>query len=290
MGFLDQVATAEGRAALDVMLSDPAHGVIALDFDGTLAPIVDNPEQARALPGAAPALTRLARHLGTVAVLTGRPATVAAEYGGFLRTAGLDGLVVLGHYGADRWDASTGRGVEAPPPESVRRAREALPGLLAAVGAPEGTTVEDKGRSVAVHTRRTSDPDGTLTLLRSPVEGLAGRLGLRLEPGRMVLELRPPGVDKGAALSAFVAERGGRSVLFAGDDLGDLAAYDAVERLRGQGVPGVKVAAGSAEVSVLADRADLVVDGPEGVVALLDEMADTLDARSGGGGSGTRTV
>lgn len=274
--------TDDGRAGLDALLSDPSAAVVALDFDGTLAPIVDDPDEARALPGAADALTRLARHVGTVAVLTGRPAAVAADYGGFHRVAGLSGLVVLGHYGADRWDADSGTTTLAAAPPEVDRARAALPRLLTAIGAPEAVAVEDKGRSLAVHTRRTTDPDGTLALLRGPVEQLADRLGLRLEPGRRVLELRPPGVDKGAALTAFVAERGGTSVLFAGDDLGDMAAYDAVERLRADGVPGLKVAAASAEVEALAQRADLVVEGPEGVVGLLDDLGDTLDAAGPG--------
>ena len=63
------------------------------------------------------------------------------------------------------------------------------------------------------------------------------------------------------------------AVLFAGDDLGDLAAYAAVEELRAQGVPGVTVCSRSAEVTALAERADLVVDGPAGVVALLRELS-----------------
>jgi trehalose 6-phosphate phosphatase len=69
--------------------------------------------------------------------------------------------------------------------------------------------------------------------------------------------------------------------VFIGDDLGDLPAFDAVERLRGEGVPGLLVCSGSTEVSEVADRADLVVDGPEGVAALLQALADELDRRAG---------
>lgn len=277
---LAEPVTTEGAAGLAAILTDPAHAVLGLDFDGTLSPIVADPDQARAHPRAVELLGRLAAHLGAVVVVTGRPAAVAVEYGGFAGAAGLDGLVVLGHYGFERWDAATGK-VTAPEPHAgVRRARELLPALLAAAGARPGTAVEDKGGAVAVHVRRTADPETALAVLEAPVRELAEATGLHVEPGRMVLELRPPGMDKGAALTAFISERGARSVLFAGDDRGDLAAFAAIERLREHGVAGVKVCSGSAEVTELSERADLVVDGPDGVMALLESLAGELDARS----------
>jgi trehalose 6-phosphate phosphatase len=83
-------------------------------------------------------------------------------------------------------------------------------------------------------------------------------------------------MDKGAALRALAAELGSVAILYAGDDLGDLAAYDAIEALREEGVPGVKVCSGSDEVTALADRADIVVDGPPGVVRLLESLTNEL--------------
>ena len=83
-------------------------------------------------------------------------------------------------------------------------------------------------------------------------------------------------MDKGVALLEHVRETGAASVLYAGDDLGDLPAFAAVEKLRSDGVPGLLVCSGSTEVTELADRADLVVDGPAGVVALLRELAGQL--------------
>jgi trehalose 6-phosphate phosphatase len=88
----------------------------------------------------------------------------------------------------------------------------------------------------------------------------------------MVIELRPPGTDKGTALRSLVDDRSARSVLYAGDDLGDLAAYAAVEELRSHGVAGLTVCASSEEVPQLAARADIVVGGPAGVVDLLDSL------------------
>jgi trehalose 6-phosphate phosphatase len=253
---------------MEAILNDPAGAVIGLDFDGTLSPIVPDPAQARIHPEAPPVLAELGAHVGAVVIVTGRPAATALELGPGL--ADVPGLVVLGHYGFERWEG--GRISAPPPPPGVPRAEAELPLLLDSLG-PEGVSIEDKGRSVAVHTRRSADPEGALESLREPLAKLAEKHGLVVEPGRMVLELRPPGMDKGHALSMFLAERAARSVLFCGDDLGDLAAFDAV---RASGLPGVTVCSGSAEVTALAERADIVVDGPDGVVALLREITSAF--------------
>jgi len=86
--------TPDGRAGLDALLADPRHALVAADYDGTLAPIVARPQDARPQPGALPALSALAGEVGTVAVITGRPAADAVALGG-LDT--VPGLVVLGH-------------------------------------------------------------------------------------------------------------------------------------------------------------------------------------------------
>jgi trehalose 6-phosphate phosphatase len=264
-------ATPEGQAGLDALLADPRHALIAVDFDGTLAPIVADPREARADPRAVPVMTALAEAVGTLAVITGRPAADAVALGGL---EAVPGVIVLGHYGWQRWQ--DGQLTAADPPPAVAAARDALPGVLGQAGAPEGAWIEDKAHAVAVHTRRAADPEGALLRLRGPLGELAARLGLAAEPGRFVIELRPPGVDKGAALTGLVRERAARSVLFCGDDLGDLPAFAAVRALRAEGVPGCAVASASAESPQVAAAADLVVEGPEGIVALLAAIADEL--------------
>jgi len=268
---LPRPATPEGRAGLGALLADPRHALVAADFDGTLAPIVARPADARPLPGAVPALTALAGAVGTLAVITGRPAADAVALGGFET---IPGLVVLGHYGGQRWQG--GQLTATPPPAAVADARAALPSVLRAAGAPDGTWVEDKANAVAVHTRGTADPQAALDRLREPLGGLAARLGLAAEPGRFVIELRPAGVDKGSALTGLAGERAARSVLFCGDDLGDLPAFAAVRALRADGVPGCAVASASDESPQVAAAADLVVAGPEAVVALLTALAGQL--------------
>ncbi|MDX3366684.1 trehalose-phosphatase [Streptomyces anthocyanicus] len=270
-------ATAAGREGLDALLADPGRAVVALDFDGTLAPIVPDPDRARAHPDAVPALAALAPKVASIAVITGRPAEVAVRHGGFADVPGLDRLVVLGHYGAERWDAATGTLTTPEPHPGVAAVRAELPALLERSGpAARGTWTEDKGHAVAVHTRRAPDPQAAFDALRAPLTGLASRHGLIVEPGRMVLELRPPGMDKGAALRSYVHSLDAASVLFAGDDLGDLPAYAAVDVLRTEGTPGLLVCSGSDEVTELRKRADVEVPGPAGVVALLAALAHRL--------------
>ena len=94
---------------------------------------------------------------------------------------------MLGHYGAERWDARTGA-VQAPAaaPRRRSRSRAELPGFLDRIGAWQGTWIEDKGgRAVAVHTRRAADPEAAFAALRAPLAELAERHGLMVEPGRL---------------------------------------------------------------------------------------------------------
>lgn len=259
--------TEAGRVALKALLLEPTTALAGFDFDGTLAPIVTDPRASAPQPGVVEALVELSTRVGTVAVITGRPAATAVRLGGLDR---VPGIVVLGHYGAERW--VDGRVSAADPPPGVALIRAELPVLVDTVGAPTGTWIEDKGRSLAVHTRRTEDPDRALELLAGPLSELAERADLKLEPGRMVIELRPQGVDKGAALTSLVEERRARSVLYAGDDLGDLPAFEAVRSLRKRGVPGLTVCSSSEEVTAVAEAADLVVPGPAGLAVFLDEL------------------
>ncbi|MEU1438777.1 trehalose-phosphatase [Streptomyces sp. NPDC005786] len=271
--------TPAGQEGLAALLARPDRAVIALDFDGTLADIVPDPEQARAHPGAVEALAALAPKVASIAVITGRPAGVAVRYGGFAGVAGLDRLVVLGHYGAERWDAVSGT-VRAPAPHpGVAAVRAELPGVLDRFDSWHGTWIEEKGQALAVHTRRAADPQAAFEALRGPLGELAARHGLIVEPGRLVLELRPSGMDKGVALTRYVHETDAGCVLYAGDDLGDLAAFAAVDKLRTEGpegTPGLLICSGSAEVPELAERADLSLPGPGAVVEFLSALAQRL--------------
>jgi trehalose 6-phosphate phosphatase len=270
--------TDAGIVGLAALLEQPDHAMLAFDFDGVLSPIIDDPERAFAHPAVVPVLARLAPRFQALAIVTGRPAEVVVRLGGFADVPALAGLLVVGHYGEERWDARTGEITAPPVAEGVESVRRALPRLLQEWGAPSGTRIEDKGRAVAVHVRQTADPAAAAELLNDRLTALAHDHDLVAQPGRMVLELKPAGMDKGAALRSLVAEVGPRGVAYTGDDLGDLPAYDAVEELRGEGLAGLLVCSGSTEVTALAERADLVLDGPPGVVTFLEALATHLDA------------
>jgi trehalose 6-phosphate phosphatase len=161
-------------------------------------------------------------------------------------------------------------------------ARADLPAVLAAAGADASTWIEDKGEAVAVHTRRAAQPQAEFDRLRAPLTELAGRTGLAVEPGRLVLELRPPGADKGQALRELAAARSPAAILFCGDDLGDQPAFRAVRDLRANGTPGLLVASGSAETpQAIVDEADLVVSGPRGIADLLSGLAAAFASSAG---------
>ena len=187
--------------------------------------------------------------------------------------------MVLGQYGIERWDAGTDEYQLPPEPEGVRAVRDELPGLLGRLGL-QRARVENKGRAIGVHTRELRDPEA-YRRLRGPLGELARRHGLHVEPGKSVLEIRAPGFDKGDALRVIVAETGARQVVFAGDDLGDLPAFRAVERMRTEGIEGLLICSASHEEQALAEISDLVLDGPAGVAEWFGALATRLE-RGGG--------
>jgi len=252
-------------ALLETLRTDLEHALVAVDFDGTLAPIVPDPADSRPAPGAIAALRAIAERGGQVAVITGRDARTAVELGGL---DAVPGLVVAGLYGAEQWH--DGVLTTLPEPEAMTRLRAELPPVVAQ-GDPR-LWIEDKRLSLVVHGRLAPDPEVALDPLRDPVAKLGEGLGLDVHPGRGVIELRLPGYDKGSALRHVVDELHPTGVLFVGDDLGDLPAFAAVAGLRRAGTPAWSVAVASAEVPEVADAADIRVDGPAGVVALLTAL------------------
>jgi trehalose 6-phosphate phosphatase len=276
---LPEPRTTVGAQALQAIIESPDDTLIGLDFDGTLAPIVDDPEHAYADPDAVAALGRLGERVGAVVVITGRPVRTAVRLGGFDDVAGLGAMTVLGQYGVERWNAA-GDSYELPPePDEIVSVADELPLLLASLGLAEAR-MEHKGRAIGVHTRTLADPAAAFAALESPIRELAERHGLRVEPGKNVWEIRPAGVDKGASLRSVVAETGAQQVVFAGDDLGDLPAFEAVQALRAEGLTGLLVCSASYEEDALVAISDVILDGTAGVAEWLTALADAIDAAS----------
>ncbi len=256
--------------------------VVGLDFDGTLSPIVEDPRQALIHPEAPETLAALAAEVRAVVVITGRPARQVVELGHLEQLADAlpqgARLAVMGQYGHERWDSSSREFTSPEPPPGLTAFREELPELLADQEAGDAL-IEEKGLAVAVHTRALPHAQQTFDRLQETLGAAAERHGLTLEPGRMVLEVRAGGMHKGLAVRTALREHHGQGVVFVGDDLGDLEAFEAVRSLRDDGLPALLVCSSSEEQEALAELADVVVPGPRGVVDLLTRFIDDAAAR-----------
>jgi len=276
-------ADAEQRYAALVAVAGSS--VVGLDFDGTLAPIVDDPDAAHIHPDAPEVLLDLSSVVRAVAVVTGRPARKVLALGGLedvgreIGDAGRE-LFVIGQYGFERWTSTSRRVVSPRPPQGLSGFLRELPQVLRDAEAPDAF-VEEKGLAIAVHTRRLDDPVAAFERLLPRLCDLADRHGMAVEPGRNVIEARSPGMDKGVVVRDLAETLDAAGFLFAGDDLGDVEAFAAVEDLRAQGMPTLLVCSASDEESALVDRSDVVVHGPDGVLDLLRRLiADARQADS----------
>jgi trehalose 6-phosphate phosphatase len=272
--------TPEGSQRYVDLLAVARQAVIGLDFDGVLSPIVADPAAAAIHPDAPAVLVDLAAKVRAVAVITGRPARQAIELGGLEevgRRIAVQGgeLFLMGQYGNERWSSGSPKVVSPPPPDGLSDLVAELPRLLAAHDLAEAF-VEEKGLAVAVHTRRLPDPQAAFERLHQVLADAAARHGLGVEPGRLVVEVRAPGMHKGEAVRTIAAEVDAGGFLFAGDDLGDLEAFAAVAALRDAGMPALLVCSGSEEQQALVERSDIVVDGPAGVLALLRQLTSDV--------------
>ncbi len=247
------------------LAAEPGRAGLFCDFDGTLAPIVEDPAASSPLPGAPDVLEALAASLGRVAVVSGRPARfLAAHLGG-------RGVELWGLYGLERVDAG-GAVVTDPEAEGWRPVLDAA-AEAAAAELPAGVMVEPKGLSLTLHYRRAPEAQARVGAW---ARRQAAATGLAVHPAKMSWELRLPlERDKGTVVRA--ASVGLGAVAFVGDDVGDLGAFDALDDLAAAGCHTVAVAVASAEApTALLERADLVVAGPPAALELLRSLAQRL--------------
>ena len=241
------------------LLADPATAALLFDFDGTLAAIVEDPSSAAPTEGVIALLEGLAGRFGRVAVVSGRARSFLADrFGPSIDLSGLYGLETrIGAREADHPEAGSWRPAIA---DAAASAVEALPGTV---------TVESKGLSLTIHFRREPADEGAV---RRWALRTAKSSGLEVRDAKASVELHPPlPVDKGTSVAALTD--GSRTVVYVGDDLGDLPAFEALDDLRSEGVDAMKVATGSEELPEdVARAADLVVDGPLGVIELFHPL------------------
>jgi len=268
---VSRAARDELAESLRPLTRDPARAAVLCDIDGTLAPIVERPEDARVPEDVARLLGQLGRRYACVACISGRAATegrrIVGE--GSIAYAGLHGAEILAP-GADR--ARLVPEVEAWEDRVRSFAAESDTGTLRRLG----IRIEDKGPIAAFHWRNAPDEDAA----QAHLQGLAREAdaaGLATQWGRKVLEVRPPvPIDKGQAVRELVRSSRARAALYGGDDATDLDAFDALDALVAAGGldAAVRVGVRSDEgPPAIVARADLAVDGVTGFARLLERLA-----------------
>ena len=273
-------ASPEGEQRYDALVAAAPGVIVALDFDGTLSPIVDDPAQAHIHPDAREVLVALAEKVLAIAVVTGRPARQALDLGGLeevgdaVAAVGKE-LYVFGQYGNERWSSSHRSIVGPRPPQGLATFLRDLPRTLREAGAADAY-VEEKGLAVAVHTRRLAEPEAAFERLLPVLRQQADAHDLIVEPGRNVIEVRSDGMDKGLVVDRLITQLDAKGFLFAGDDLGDVDAFETVAAYAAQGLPTLLVCSASDEQSALLPLSDVVVSGPEGVLGLLRKLASDI--------------
>lgn len=248
---------------------------VLTDFDGTLSPIVAQPDLARPLAGVGDILRALTRRFATVAVISGRPASFLAERLGDPHDTESPGPQLFGLYGLE-WVAPDGGIVRHPEAGQWGAViDEAMTRLGAA--APSGVLVEGKGLALTVHWRRAPEAE---PWANTAVSREAEQSGLVVHPGRRSLELRPPlAIDKGSVTRELAGQAD--AACYFGDDIGDLPAYAALAELATKGARTVAIAVADRESDPsLLDAADLVLNGPAGALEALSWLASAPRQRA----------
>lgn len=200
----------DGRASLQRLLQGVP--LLAFDFDGTLAPIVARPQDARVPLAVAMRLQRVARRW-PVAVVTGR---AVADVGDRL---GFDPPYIVGSHGAED-PADPHRGRWQSELDGVRAQLQQHAAWLAA----RGVTLEDKGQSLALHYRLAPNRAAAAQAIRQVIDQLGG--SHVLQAGKCVTNILAAGApDKADAVAALVKRAGCDGALFVGDDVNDEAVF-----------------------------------------------------------------
>jgi trehalose 6-phosphate phosphatase len=253
--------------ALARLREDPAHAAILLDIDGTLCPIVELVSDARVPEETRQLVAQLAKRYGAVAAVSGRRASEARAM------VSVGTISYLGSHGAELLRAGwTHPVLDEEVAHWARRVQEFGREVYTRDLRRLRVRIEDKGAIIAFHWRGAPDEEAA----RAAIDSIAVRAesaGLRTHWGRKVLEVRPPvRIDKGAAISSFLADEDVDTAMYVGDDRTDLDAFRALTALIKEGRlkhalrVGVRSDEGPDEIE---SESDFVVDGPSGVRDLL---------------------
>ncbi len=261
------------EAVLNALATRPV-GLVS-DVDGTLSPIVEDPDSATVSDEIVRSLRHLASRLDLVALLSGR------RVSDLHRMVDAPGIILVGVHGLESRDGANVRfHPEAAPFAHQLSEAEAW---LHAQGLPAGVITENKGVALAIHYRKAHDTSAARERLLTMLADNPAARGLRLTEGRMLLELLPPLlVDKGTAVRHIVESSALASCVYFGDDTTDLDAFRELTALRERSLRDavtVVVANDEAAPEVI-DAADFVLSSVYEVGVLLDSLASSLKSRA----------
>ncbi len=263
--------------ALEPLRSDPAHAAVLLDIDGTLAPIVRHAADAHVPEATRTLLIEISKRYGLVGCVSGRQAATARQI------VAIGSIAYVGSHGGELLRPGATRPELDP---DLTAWSERISEFAARALTPEVRRArvrsEDKQAIAAFHWRGVPDEQGAAALVRD-IADRAEAEGFVAHWGRKVLEVRPPvALDKGLGVSALLqsaSEREGgapvKTALYVGDDSTDLDAFRGLRALVATGTLEVAVCAAVRSEETppeLAALADLVIDGPSGVRALLQAL------------------
>jgi trehalose 6-phosphate phosphatase len=259
----------ELRKAID----KPRFGLVT-DVDGTISPIVDVPDEAHITSRNLELLAELQKKLALTAVVSGRSAEDVYQ------RVGLPGLIYVGNHGMEVWQ--DGNVIVSPTATAYRsNLSAAVPEIKQILIA--GMRFEDKGATLSVHYRQTSNPENIADELTPFMQRIAEKHGLHLTQGRMVFEFRPPvKIDKGTAFEELIKTYRLNGAIYLGDDTTDVAAFFAARRLREADqclAYGLGVESQGTPQAVVTE-ADFLVQEVAGVESFLDWLSKARMASS----------
>jgi trehalose 6-phosphate phosphatase len=255
------------RVLISPLRDSPGSSALVVDIDGTIAPIVTQPQEASVPSGTRELLIRLQVRYALVACASGRRAVDAR------RVVGIDSIEYIGNHGLERlrpgsFEAETHVPVDSDPDQVRSFTADSYSSRLRDLG----VRLEDKEAIWSFHWREAPDEPTARAELELVAADAQSR-GLVAHWGRKVLEVRPPvPFDKGTALERLLDDGDFERALYAGDDTTDLDCFRKLRELLSSGrlthalCVGVSSDEGPPEI---ADEADLMVDGPNGMRELL---------------------
>jgi trehalose 6-phosphate phosphatase len=255
---------------LEPLRSRIADAAVLCDVDGTLAPIVPRPEDARLLEGVRETLEVLRGRCRLLGFVSGRGLSDAR------RIVGMDGCAYAGNHGMEIQRVGEEMGLAAGVEEHLGAIAAFVAAWPPARLEAGDLRMEPKGATLSVHARGARDPEAARLLLAQIASEALDR-GLVPTPGREVLEVRPPvSVDKGTAVRALLRDTGARVALYIGDDRTDADAWKALRAMSTEGLLDVSVAVAVAAGEVapqVREAADVEVPGPAGALQVLRFLA-----------------